>query len=378
MKLDYLLSSVTTEISPYEAWHDLYQKYYVSALRTYLGLSGIPVNIISLRRFPNVLYVLGSLRRTGLVNRILGSKLSDAFRKSLDSFSDLVGNQHEPLGGSFHPYVGQYLFHFKDGVVKKVCIDTHDSADISSMELMNWSDLYLKTNYWQDFQYPSHVKPLYNCNPLILPHISHLRCLRKETPLYDLCFVVRVWGGRQAIGKLEHVIRLIEAVARYPGPKYILACLVVGNIDTIAKRLESQNIPWTTGRIPLRKLWHISAQSRINVIRLGVEDCIPWRMIDLLAMGACPVFDQSPHSVWPQPLIEGDHFQCLHVNTPDGKSIADEGLYQDIPRRLEAILADTNNNNRIRSVTADYFDQFVQPEPVGRLICESVSSLGIF
>ena len=139
---------------------------------------------------------------------------------------------------------------------------------------------------------------------------------------------------------MEHNLRFLEAVARFPGRKYLLACLVVGDIEATKRRLESQGISCTTGRVPLLELWRICSESRINIIRLGVEDCIPWRMTDLLAMGACPVLDQRPFTIWPQPLQEGDsHYLSLEAHTPVDRATADDSAYQSIPSRLDSILA---------------------------------------
>lgn len=366
-----MIESVTAQVAAYDYYHDLYQRYYIEGLRAHLRGRDGAVRPVHLKPFPPVQRLLGRLRRAAVLERLLGAR-GPAFYRALDRLAGQFPGRR-PLAGVYHTHVGQYLFQLGDRPVK-VCIDAHDSQQLSSEPLVGWSDLYFKTNYATDEAYPEHVRPFYNGNPVILPHLRYLRRLRAAPARYDLCFVVRIWGGANGTEKIEHVLRVLEAVARYPGPKFVLGFPVVGDIPAIRARLERAGIPHRTAKLSPRALWRIAAQSRLNLIRLGVEDCIPWRMVDLLAMGACTVLDQPPRTRWPRPLAEGEHFLSLDLAPPPGRALADEDAYRAIPDRLAALLADPATD-AVRRSAAAYFDQFLSPAAVGRQLCEAVEAV---
>jgi hypothetical protein len=361
---------VETCISPYDYWHDRYQAYYREGLRRYLCQQGERLDVRSIPRFPKVLALLRAVRNSSRVRGAFGPAAPSVHR-SLDRFATMLGGKRSAPWGLFHPLVGQYQFHI-DGVQTRVCLDASDSGNICSPELLEQCDLYLKTNYWKGRQYDPRVVPFYNGNPLILSHLGRLRSMRSRPAEYDFCFVVRVWGGRDEVEGVEHNIRLLEAAARVPGRKFLHAYLVAGDTAALSERLFKQGIRCSTSPLPLKELWRIGAASRLNIIRLGMHACVPWRMIDLLALGACPVLDQPPLTVWPEPLREGAHFLHLSAVATPGACMADERAYSDIPARLKQFLADDRLIQEIRANAADYFDQHLTPEAVGRCFFDIV------
>ena len=150
--------------------------------------------------------------------------------------------------------------------------------------------------------------------------------------------MVRVWGGKDEEEGVEHCVRLLEAAARARGRKFLLALLVAGDREKLGKRLRQSGVPSTTTPLPLNKLWQVSAESRLNVIRLGMHHCVPWRMCDLLALGTCPVLDQKPRTLWPVPLREGEHYWTLNVHLGPGQTVASDASYQAIPELLNDYL----------------------------------------
>jgi hypothetical protein len=361
---------VETCISPYDYWHDRYQAYYREGLLRYLSQQGERLEVRSIPRFPKVLALLRAVRNSSRVRRALGPA-APSLHRSLDRFAGMLGGKRSASSGLFHPLVGQYQFYF-DGAQARVCLDASDSGNICSPELLEQSDVYLKTNYWKGRLYDSRVVPFYNGNPLILPHIGRLRSMRSRPPEYDFCFVVRVWGGRDEVEGVEHNIRLLEAAARAPGRKFLHAYLVAGDTAALEERLRKQGITCSTAPLPLKELWRIAAVSRLNMIRLGMHACVPWRMIDLLALGACPVLDQPVLTVWPEPMREGVHFLHLGAVATPGACMANERAYSDIPARLEQFLTDDRLVREIRANAADYFDRHLAPEAVGRCFFETV------
>jgi hypothetical protein len=237
---------------------------------------------------------------------------------------------------------------------------------------MAMSDMYFKTNYWIERTYDNKVIPLYNCNPRLLGQLEKLRAMRARPARYDICFVVRVWGGKRDEEGVEHCVRLLEAVARARGRNFLLAYLVAGDIEKLGKRLRQSGIPSTTTLLPLYELWQVCAESRLNMVRLGMHQCVPWRMCDLLALGTCPVLDQNPKTLWPVPLREGEHYWTLNLHLACGQAVASNASYQAIPELLNAYLGLEDHAREMRRATAAYFDQNLEPERLGHQICETV------
>ena len=89
-----------------------------------------------------------------------------------------------------------------------------DLPELSNLELAAWSDVTFKTNFWPTVEYPANVRPLVNGDPSVLDRIPALRAARSTPKQYDLCCIMRVWGGREGLEGIEHNIRLLEAVKR--------------------------------------------------------------------------------------------------------------------------------------------------------------------
>src|SRR5262249_56513991 len=89
-------------------------------------------------------------------------------------------------------FVGQYLIEV-DGRRTKVAVDAHDNRKIASRELLEWSDVYLKSNRWTRERYPSHVLPLVNGNGIHDARtLAYLTSLRRAPQAYDITFISRL------------------------------------------------------------------------------------------------------------------------------------------------------------------------------------------
>ncbi len=276
----------------------------------------------------------------------------------------------------FDPGTGQYLVTGRDGATRRVCIDSMDFPELSSPELAGWSDLYFKTNWWPAADYPPNVRPLVNGDPTVLDRIPALRRARSMPKEHDLFCLVRVWGGRDGLEGIEHNIRLLEAVKRARCSKAMLAVLIVGERGEYAKRLERAGIPSTTRSVPAAEIWRLTAASRLNVVRLGIHDCIPWRMTGSLALGSCVVLDQSPRSRWPSPLLPGTNYLDLGLDTAREGNVATPAAYDAVPELLESWLATPDLVENIAATNSTYFDDHLAPARVGAHILQEVATLG--
>ncbi|WP_173045710.1 hypothetical protein [Nitrospira sp. KM1] len=363
------VTNVQAKSFPFDFWYEWYQKYYRQGLRLYLAEQGGNLNITSTARFPAVLRSLAAFRDSYTAGRLLGP-LAPLSKSVANNVARLFGSDDR----STTPLVGEYLFRLSDGRELKVCIDSHDSGELTSSDLAKVNDIYFKTNYWKRDSYDRRVIPLFNCNPIVIEHLKLLRALRNQTPTVDITFIVRVWGGNNEVEGSEHCLRLLEAVAKSKRSKFLLAYLVGGDIKSMTTRLEKAGIAYTMEPIPPKLLWEHTARSRLSIIRLGMHHCVPWRMCDQLALGSCTVLDQHPKTQWTVPLVEGEHYLSLNTSTSPDQPVAMDTEYRLIPSLLEEFLGNPKKVVATARASRNYFDEILDPKQVGRQICETVLS----
>lgn len=360
-------SSAVTWVAPYDYYHDRYQEYYSTGIRAALHELGCELQVRSIQRFPGLLRVLRRLRYAHRLTRVMTWA-----GPALDALTRVLAGRGMPPFGRFHPLAGQYEFVFSNGRAVKLVVDSSDAGEIADEGLLDRCDVYAKSNCRQDGAYPPRVVPIANGNPIVLPHLPLMRELRRRAFQYDCVCVVRVWGGRDETSGVEHNLRLLEALNKARCRKFLLAYLVAGDVAAQERRLQSQGISTTRTPVPLRELWEVSAASCVNVIRLGMHNCVPWRFTDMLAMGACVVFDQAPQTVWPVPLVPEQHFLDLGLLTPPEGGQASDEAYAAIPAKIDEIVADLDRVQRIRSAAAAYYDDHVEPGAIGRYLLHRV------
>lgn len=361
---------VTAFIRPYFKRHDLIQLYYREAFKRYLKHECGNYTEISVSRFPLFMKTLWKIKNSYRLQSIIGG--TKIINSLIDALALYIEGPIKVPSSQFHSAVGQYILKLKDGSEFNICIDGRDSGEISSYELLQWSDLYFKSNYWSAKSYPQNVFPIINGNPFVLKKLSNLRSFRSGKKMYDLCFIVRAWGGTKDVDGLEHNIRLLEEVSKVDCKKFILAYLVGGDIQRTAQRLDKHGIPYTNKPVPIGKLWKISAQSYLNIIRLGIFYCVPWRMIDMLAMGACPVLDHIPYTLWPQPLRQNINFFSLNLDVGPQQPLAPYGQYEAILAKIENWLSNSKYIENISNNNIDYFDKYIDPQRLGKYLIETI------
>ncbi len=271
------------------------------------------------------------------------------------------------------PFVGQYILRipFQEKEIK-IAIDAHDTHEIKSKSILDWSDIYFKSNKWESANYPEKVLPIINGNgTLSLLKIKILQFLRrKKRKKFDVVFISRVWGGRQ------HNIRLFEKISKVNCKKYLLAIFTkfdkkLPETKEYQLRLDKAGVPWTYNTIYQGRLWYYMASSRILVIRAGKHLCIPWRMLDQLCMGACFVYDSIPYPKWPHPLQPNINYVNLGIKREPDDIIPIEE-YQKIPEIITHLLKNDELQQIIRINNAKYFDEYASPIKVGEYIIEEI------
>jgi hypothetical protein len=262
--------------------------------------------------------------------------------------------------GSGH--VGRYV---ADGV--RFAIDAHDKREVFDPEALGWADVYFKANRWPGDTYDPKVVSIVNGNGLLdRRHIAHLRALRDEPKTVDIAYISNVWGGR------EHSLRVFERLARMECKKDLLAILPAGfpaeEDEANEARLRAAGVPVTRKPIAPHELWHRLAQARLVPLRAGKHLCYSWRTIDLLALGACIVFDGLPPPHWPVPLEPGVHVADCGIARPENTDAAPEHEYDRVPVEMERLLGNPREQQALREAAARYFDEHAAPRPVARYV----------
>ena len=272
--------------------------------------------------------------------------------------------------GDAEAYVGRYE---SEGV--RFAIDGHDRREIRDPEALAWSDVYFKANLWPGDDHDPKVRPIVNGNGLLdRGKIARLRALRDTPKEVDVAYVSNVWGGR------EHSLRVFERLAELDCSTDLLAIFPEGfpadedaaNMD----RLRALGIPVTREPVPPRELWARLARARLVPMRAGKHLCWSWRTIDLLAMGACIVFDALPPPRWPVPIEPGVHVADCGIVRPEDTEAAPEAEYDKVPATIEALLARPEEQRGLRAAAAAYFDERAAPSAVARYVLESLPRNG--
>lgn len=273
-----------------------------------------------------------------------------------------------PAGDLPHDFVGQYIVDTGDRRIK-VAIDPHDNRRIASRPLLEWSDVYFKSNRWTRERYPSHVLPLVNGNGVhdrrTLARLVSLRSAPKE---YDVTFISRLGSG------LEHNLKVFEALSRLRCRKKLVAILYAEHgQDAYEPRLAAAGVTCVRQNLASNDLWDALAGSRVVFLRLGAKYCVPWRMIDLLAMGSAIVIDRHPFADWPAPLEEGRHFVSCFDARDSGPG--EEEDYARVPERVQALLDNPALVRQMASENAAYFDRHAAPPAVAQYIVDSACAI---
>jgi hypothetical protein len=360
----YTPTRVEAFIEPYNRTQDRYQAYYRRGLAAYCASHGIAFDETGFR-FPSQLRFLARVRASDKFRKILPDPVGQGL---IDVTARLLGARQVPSH-----CMGSYIFHSAAGDVK-VVVDSFDSGELQDQRLLEWCDIYFKTNYWPSRAYPPKVQPIANLNPDVLPHVEELKAARTAEKEWDLFGFFRVWGGTDALEGVEHNLALFETLARVKCKKKLLAYLIAGDTGAAAARLDKAGVPYTTKWMPQSEVWRMAARSTLNIVRHGMHQCIPWRMTETLAMGGCPVLDYKAVTRWHVPLEENVHY--LNLGVPYRPSMAPAFDPGEVVERVEGWLAERNLIHDIERNTARYFDEHLTLEKLGGYMIEKAGLEG--
>lgn len=267
----------------------------------------------------------------------------------------------------------------------KIAIDAHDSPPVTNPSVYRWCDIYFKSNYWPSHGYGEKVRPIINGNGLLdhlrLRHIARQRGLPKD---FDICCIVRIWAGPSF--DPGHCLELLSKISKIDCKKFLLAVFCGfeegdQSLKGYIKKCKSQSIPYSFEAIDYNQMIHISARSRIVVLRNGVSSCIPWRFLDMLCLGACVVFDHDPVVSWPDPLVRDQHYFSLDLFPPSLKqAIGGQGAFvetsgdHDVAEQIETYLEREDRLEKVRCNAANYYLTSCAPRRLGDYILSNSSA----
>ena len=265
--------------------------------------------------------------------------------------------------GSVHGHVGRYVADLDGGREVRFAVDAHDGHAVRDEEALDWADVYFKANRWPGDPYDPKVLPIVNGNGLVdRRRLAFLRSLRGHEKAVDVAYVSNVWGGR------EHSLRVFERLAALECSKDLLAIFPEGfpaaEDEENMERLRAAGVQVTREPVPPLELWRRLARARLVPLRAGKHLCVSWRTIDLLAMGACVVFDALPPPRWPVPFEAGVHVADCGIERPEDTEAAAEEEYEKVPRTIERLLERPEEQERLRRAAAAYFDEHAAPRKV--------------
>jgi hypothetical protein len=268
--------------------------------------------------------------------------------------------------GPEQAYVGRYEARL-DAHTVRFAVDAHDGHAVFDEEALAWSEVYFKANRWPGAEYDPRVRPIVNGNGLVdRGKLERLRSLRDAPKEVDVAYVSNVWGGR------EHSLRVFERLAALDCTKDLLAIFPRGfppeEDEANMGRLRAQGIPVTREPVPPQELWRRLARARVVPLRAGKHLCFSWRTIDLLALGACILFDAMPPPRWPVALDAGRHVADCGIARPADTEPAADEEYDKVAPAVEALLAEPARAAELRRAAAAYFDEHAAPGRVARYV----------
>jgi hypothetical protein len=280
-------------------------------------------------------------------------------------------------------HVGRYIFDLGSDTVN-VGIDVADGKEIRDMRAYEWSDIYFKANKWERLRYPRKVFPIINGNGLLnefkINQIKQFRNRKKEIDLIFMTVIYASTSGKHFYTNIEHHIRLFEALAELDCSK-ILKAIIPKQYSTqmlgkYLKRLDRAGVPWshTWDGMSSSEFWDHLGKARVVFLRPGKHGCISWRMIDLLCMGACIVYDSKPHPNWPVPLVSGKNYVECGCGLDMEENLPPHDRYIGITRVVEQLLENNDKMDNIRKNNRCYFDQWATPKSIADYILKTAKT----
>jgi glycosyltransferase involved in cell wall biosynthesis len=268
-------------------------------------------------------------------------------------------------------HVGRYVAELDDRVVR-FAIDAHDARDVRDEEALAWSDLYFKANRWPDDARSPKVAPVVNGNGLLdRRRIELLRTLRGEPRDVDVAFITYFRPAQ------EHLTRIFETMSGLQLRADLVAVFAGTDApaaERYAERLGRAGVTVTTHPLTPEELWARLARAKVVLLRPGRHGCLPWRTLDLLALGSCIALVSPPGPAWPVPLRDGVEYAGCGLAPPADGAVASPAGYDQLAETVRRLVEGADEAASLRTAAASYFDEHAAPERVGRYLIERLGA----
>ena len=289
-------------------------------------------------------------------------------------------------------HVGRYIIRSSRKNQTKIAIDAADGRRIRDPEAYEWSDLYFKANMWPSLQYPEKTFPLIsgdgNLNGERLKWLSQMR---NYSISHDLIYWATIWEpgytryytNERCRRIVEHQIRLFEILGKLECNKSLLAVLPkkksLRSVDTreCIQRLTVAGVRYQFGwgNIDSRTFWQNLAASRVVIIRPGNHLCISWRLIGLLCLGSCVVYDMSPFPQWYEPLRSAHQYVDGNCGLGTDYSLPSDAQYEYFINNINCLLSDFEKIRELKGNAASYYDNFGSPVAVAEYVLRTAGCM---
>jgi hypothetical protein len=341
-----------------------YQRYYIQGIKK--------INEINFSIVPKFSKFFASLS----ANQIKGVN-------RLWYLCNSVSKKHKSIESN---HVGRYIFYLDTDTVK-VAIDVADGREIRDLQAYEWCDIYFKANKWDHLKYPEKVLPIVNGNGFLTKQkITQLKQYRNREKELDLIFMTVIYASSSSqhfYTNIEHHVRLFEVLAKLNCRKFLKAIIprqyTTQMIGKYLDRLDRVGVPWSYSwdGMSTQDFWDHLAKAELVFLRPGKHGCISWRMIDLLGMGSCVIYDANPHPVWPVPLANDKNFVSCDCGLSLNEQLPSHDHYIKINQIIEALLNDRRKREAIRRNNRNYFDQYATPSGIAKYIFKTVKNYHI-
>ncbi|HLD25482.1 MAG TPA: hypothetical protein VJC05_00370 [Candidatus Andersenbacteria bacterium] len=265
-----------------------------------------------------------------------------------------------PLLAKRNPYAS---FYFE--VNGRPClIDVHDKKELQ-FDAVDYF-LYFKANFSSTAQYPPNVRRCWNGTTLKRANVPP-----QHAPDFDLIFISSITGGR------HHKIALYEVLAALPlKKKLVIKMWGPDDVRQWGDYLTKRGIEVITGTWPYTTWLEWQKRGRWCVLTRGKHDCLSFKMIDYMSIGAAVVADYTPTSEWPVPVKAGENFLDLQLPAFAGDEMANidfDRLRELYAERVQAALPSLRDDAlraRIGQANLNYFKSHIADGAAARYVME--------
>lgn len=232
---------------------------------------------------------------------------------------------------------------------------------------------YFKANYSPQQKYPANVRPCINGTTLTRKNHPPEHCMYS----YDIVWLTGIGGGRW------HKVAMMLALAELPLTHKLAVRFIAREDWRFAPLLREVGVEVWKDNLPYRKWLQWNTKGRWCILARGKHDCLSFKMIDYMSIGAAVVADYTPTTTWPVPLRRDYHFLSFDFSGPDRALTSEEFLnlrreYSTKAHSLLSQLQDETRRQHIASNNVAYFNDHIRNGEAARSVLTTIQQMESF